>query len=64
MFLKITAARGHQYLKLVESYREEGKVKQRQIANLGRLRTQYIAPLAAIGLNINDSIAFSPPFLS
>lgn len=37
MFLKITAARGYQYLKLVESYREEGKVKQRQIANLGRL---------------------------
>ena len=38
MFIKLTTARGHQYVQLVESYRnEEGKARQRTIATLGRL---------------------------
>lgn len=38
MFIKLTTARGNQYVQLVESYRDEqGKSRQRTIANLGRL---------------------------
>ena len=36
MFLKSTRAKGHDYLKIVESYREKGKSKHRTIVNLGR----------------------------
>lgn len=38
MFIKITTSRGHQYVQLVESYRnEDGKTRQRTLATLGRL---------------------------
>lgn len=37
MFLKITKSKKHQYLSIVESYRESGKVKHRQIFSFGRL---------------------------
>jgi len=36
MFVKATRAKGHDYLKIVESYREKGKSKHRTIVNLGR----------------------------
>jgi transposase len=41
MFLRIVQARGHkgekhEYLRLVETYREDGKTKQRVVINLGR----------------------------
>src|SRR3990172_446070 len=41
MFLRIVKARGgkgitHEYVRLVEGYREHGKNKQRVISNLGR----------------------------
>lgn len=41
MFLKIVRAAGgkgvkHEYVRLVESYREDGKVKQRVVCNIGR----------------------------
>ena len=43
MFTRITKAGGHQYLQLVESYRNDsGKVCMRVVANLGRL--DQIAP--------------------
>lgn len=38
MFIKLTESRGHRYVQLVESFRnDEGKPRQRTIANLGRL---------------------------
>ncbi len=38
MFIKLTTSRGHQYVQLVESYRNEtGQARQRTIATLGRL---------------------------
>jgi len=36
MFVKATRSKGHDYLKIVESYRENGKGKHRTIVNLGR----------------------------
>ncbi|MBC8527017.1 MAG: IS1634 family transposase [Candidatus Cloacimonetes bacterium] len=36
MFVKATRSKGHDYLKIVESYREDGKSKHRTIVNLGR----------------------------
>ena len=37
MYLKVVKSKGYEYLKFVESYREGKQVKQRVIANLGRL---------------------------
>ena len=36
MFIKATRSKGHDYLKIVESYRENGKSKHRTVVNLGR----------------------------
>jgi len=36
MFIRIKRSGGHEYLQVVESYREQGKVRQRVIATLGR----------------------------
>lgn len=36
MYLRTVRAQGHEYLRLVESFRQEGKSKQRVITNLGR----------------------------
>lgn len=37
MFVKTTKSRSHTYLQIVESFREEGKVKHKVLLNLGRL---------------------------
>jgi len=37
MFVRRTVARGHTYLKIVRSYREDGKMKQEVLFTLGRL---------------------------
>jgi hypothetical protein len=37
MFLKISESKEHTYLRIAESYRENGCVKQKTISNLGRL---------------------------
>ena len=37
MYLKVVKAKGYEYLKFVESYRVGNKVRQRVIANLGRV---------------------------
>jgi len=37
MYFKVITSKNFHYLKLVESYRENGKTHQRVIANLGRL---------------------------
>ena len=34
MFLRTVKVKGHAYVRLVESYRQDGKVKQRYIANI------------------------------
>lgn len=36
MFVKATRSKGYDYLKIVESYRENGKSKHRTVVNLGR----------------------------
>ena len=47
MFTRITKAGDHQYLQLVESFRNDsGKVRTRVVANLGRL-DQIVRALAA-----------------
>ena len=71
MFLRIVKAAGgkgvqHEYVRLVESYRQGGKVKQRLIASLGRkelllehldalnrlLRGEKPAPTSEAGLSL------------
>ncbi|AAM25266.1 transposase [Caldanaerobacter subterraneus subsp. tengcongensis MB4] len=37
MFLKITKAGGYEYAKIVHNYRENGKIKQKVLFNLGRI---------------------------
>jgi len=37
MFLKVVKSKGNEYLRIVESYREGGKVRHRIVLNLGRL---------------------------
>lgn len=37
MFFRIKSAGEHDYLLIIESYREEGRVRKRVIANFGRL---------------------------
>lgn len=37
MFLKVVKYKGNEYLRIVESYREGGRVRHRTILNLGRL---------------------------
>ena len=38
MFIRVTKSKNHEYLKLVENYREDGKIKQKVIANLGKVK--------------------------
>lgn len=37
MYTRLTRSGGRTYLQIVESFREEGSVRQRVVANLGRL---------------------------
>jgi len=37
MFLRVINSKNHKYIRIVENYREDGKIKQKIIANLGRL---------------------------
>jgi hypothetical protein len=39
MFLKITKTKHYRYLRIVENYRQNGKLKQRVITHLGNLST-------------------------
>lgn len=39
MFIRVTKSKNHEYLKVVENYKKDGKVKQRMVANLGKLET-------------------------
>ena len=47
MFMRISRSGGRSYLQLVESFREDGKVKQRLIASLGRLDEAKVKALIA-----------------
>lgn len=44
MFARITKAKGHEYLKIVESRREKGKSRQRVVANLGNVEALARTP--------------------
>ena len=37
MFLRVVNSKKHKYIKIVKNYREDGKIKQKVIANLGKL---------------------------
>ena len=37
MFLRVINSKNHKYIRIVENYREDGKIKQKVIANLGKL---------------------------
>ena len=65
MYTKITRSGGRQYLQLVEGYRnEEGKVRHRVVANLGRLEDLTPAKLDPLigGLNRALGRAENPAF--
>lgn len=48
MFLKITKAGGYEYAKIVHNYRENGKIKQKVLLNLGRIDELKNDPLSLI----------------
>lgn len=58
MFTRISRSGGRSYLQLVESFREDGKVKQRMIASLGRLDQVKVKALIA---DLERSIGVKPP---
>jgi transposase len=58
MFARIIKSKGNEYLNIIETYRDDGKVKQKVIANLGRvdkLKTTSIEKIAKKLLEIVDS---------
>lgn len=58
MFARVTTAKGKQYLNIIENYREGKKVKQKVVANLGRvdeLKVSSIETLAQKLLSIVNS---------
>lgn len=61
MFVRIKKSGPRQYLELVGSYRQEGKVRQRVLLNLGRvdfLRNTKAAELVAVALaKYSDELA-------
>ncbi|WP_420380874.1 IS1634 family transposase [Marivita sp.] len=60
MYTKVTKSGGRQYLQLVEGYRnEEGKVRHRVVANLGRLEDLNPAKLDPLINGLNRAIGRS-----
>lgn len=61
MFFRVKSAGGHQYLQIAQSFRSEGKVRQRILSTLGRLDTLkesgQLDSLLRSGLRLSDSIA-------
>jgi hypothetical protein len=71
MFFRTIASKGHQYLVVAESYRADGKVKQKIVANFGRLdalqesgaldrliesSTRFSEKLAVIGESVKNKV--------
>ncbi len=52
MFLREIKSKGKKYLNIVESYREEGKIKQRYIASFGCINYLNNAQLKKLGLSL------------
>ena len=60
MYTKITRSGGRQYLQLVEGYRtQEGKVRHRVVANLGRLEDLGPARLDPLINGLNRAVGRS-----
>lgn len=57
MFTRISRSGGRSYLQLVESFRENGKVKQRMVASLGRLDEVKVKALIS---DLERSIGIKP----
>ena len=57
MFTRISRSGGRSYLQLVESFRENGKVKQRMVASLGRLEETKVKALIS---DLERSIGIKP----
>jgi len=60
MFTRISRSGGRSYLQLVESFRENGKVKQRMVASLGRLDEVKVKALIS---DLERSIGIKPAVL-
>ena len=60
MFTRISLSGGRSYLQLVESFRENGKVKQRMVASLGRLDEVKVKALIS---DLERSIGIKPAVL-
>ena len=61
MFTRISRSGGRSYLQLVESFRENGKVKQRMVASLGRLDETKVKALIS---DLERSIGVKPVALN
>lgn len=61
MFTRISRSGGRSYLQLVESFRENGKVKQRMVASLGRLDETKVKALIS---DLERSIGIKPVALN
>ncbi len=61
MYIRVTKIqRGHAYYHLVESYRQEGKVKQRVLLSLGRVEENKLEELAeAINKHLETASIFN-----
>ena len=57
MFARISRSGGRSYLQLVESFRENGKVKRRMVASLGRLDEVKVKALIS---DLERSIGIKP----
>lgn len=59
MYLRISKGRQKSYLVIVEGYRENGKVKQRTICNLGPIDEQNAASIMALGKKLLNQFGAS-----
>lgn len=64
MFIKTTKSKNYTYVQIVESYREDGKVKHRVLLKLGRLdlleKDDQLSKLAQGLLRVSDKALFAP----
>ncbi|MCF6268161.1 MAG: IS1634 family transposase [Melioribacteraceae bacterium] len=60
MFLKTTISQGHKYLQIIQSYRKEGKVRHKVIANLGRADVLAEKGLENIIASLQKFVKISP----
>ncbi len=45
MFARVITSKGNKYLNIIENYRDDKKIKQRVVANLGRLENIKVSSI-------------------